>query len=341
VEENKPTNDIETKGAEYSSNVPESPNNPASSRAQAETDARQEREIKSLQESIRAGEKWLIWLTAAMAFFALCGVVVGVLQWKAMKLQSGVMQGQLEQMKGSSVQADKLIGETHALATNAGTQANNAADQVKRLSDLVDATNKQAVATAGELAIMQKQLEAADRPWIKIDIASSDLSYDTSGVKVGLRYIFTNVGRSPAKNVWRSARLIAAILLMGVPKGNPEPKEVQRQVCNSLATRTPDISGYALFPGDHFTDQDVLALSMQELSVDNWARLNLPLPRPLPLGIVGCVDYTFESSPRHHQTGFAFLVSGSNGGSPVITEIPMHQSVGLALTPVSGFYFAN
>src|ERR1019366_4403407 len=87
-----------------------------------------------------------------------------------MKDQKWVMQGQLEQMKGSSTQTDKLIGETHTLATNAGTQATNAADEVKKLGALVDATNKQASATNGQLSVMQKQLEATDRPWISINV---------------------------------------------------------------------------------------------------------------------------------------------------------------------------
>ena|SRR5437867_363388 len=59
-------------------------------------------EIQGLETRIKKAEWWMVWLTAAIAFFGLCAVIVGVLQWSAMR-------GQLGEMKSSGV-------DTHALA---------------------------------------------------------------------------------------------------------------------------------------------------------------------------------------------------------------------------------
>jgi hypothetical protein len=51
-----------------------------------------QKDIQALQGELKKAEKWIIWLTAAMAFFALCGVVVGILQWAAIHGQLNVME---------------------------------------------------------------------------------------------------------------------------------------------------------------------------------------------------------------------------------------------------------
>jgi hypothetical protein len=53
-------------------------------------------QILNLENRIRAGEKWTIWLTGAIAFFVLCSAFVAGLQWT-------VMQGQLSEMKAGTV----------------------------------------------------------------------------------------------------------------------------------------------------------------------------------------------------------------------------------------------
>lgn len=121
-------------------------------------------------------------------------------------------QAQAAQMKIDSSQTDQLINETHTLATNARAQATNAANEVKKLGALVEATNKQvaatkehAIATTGQLAIMQKQLEAADRPWVKADVQITSPLGPPREPQVDLvamvQYTIrtTNAGRSPAQ----------------------------------------------------------------------------------------------------------------------------------------------
>lgn len=51
-----------------------------------------QKDIQALQGELKKAEKWIIWLTAAMAFFAFCGVVVGGFQWAAIHGQLNVME---------------------------------------------------------------------------------------------------------------------------------------------------------------------------------------------------------------------------------------------------------
>jgi hypothetical protein len=69
-----------------------------------------------------SGHRPLEWLTFAfevLAFIALC-IYSGFSyeQWQAIRDQKTVMQGQLDQMKGSSAQTERLITETHTFVSN-------------------------------------------------------------------------------------------------------------------------------------------------------------------------------------------------------------------------------
>jgi hypothetical protein len=66
-------------------------------------------DVQKLEDRIQGAELWMIRLTAAIAFFALCGVIVSVLQWCAMR-------GQLTEMRRGGV-------DTHTLALAAKDQA--------------------------------------------------------------------------------------------------------------------------------------------------------------------------------------------------------------------------
>src|SRR5258708_36168364 len=66
-------------------------------------------QITELKEHMKSSDRWMIALTFAIAFFALCSVLVGVLQWRS-------MNGQLKEMRDGSA-------DTHILAKAAQTQA--------------------------------------------------------------------------------------------------------------------------------------------------------------------------------------------------------------------------
>ncbi len=68
-------------------NSPAAPNNPLGTAAQSATDNGGKTEIQQLEDRMRRAEKWMIWLTAAIAFFGLCSVVVAFLQWRSSENQ--------------------------------------------------------------------------------------------------------------------------------------------------------------------------------------------------------------------------------------------------------------
>lgn len=147
-------------------------------------------QIELLEDRMRSAEKWMVWLTGAIAFFGLCTVVVGALQW-------GAMKGQLGEMQSGGV-------DTHALAVSAGKQADAAKSQVDKMAESIARTDKLVGATA-ELAqeakrsaeVSQKALRAtiaADRPWIGL----SEASFGDIGKTKGANFFFLNSGRRPA-----------------------------------------------------------------------------------------------------------------------------------------------
>jgi hypothetical protein len=106
-------------------NAPDLPESPSPAAAQSVSGHEERSEIQSLKDELRTAEKWMIWLTGAIAFFGLCTVVVGILQWL-------VMGGQLREIRSGSV-------DTHALAVSAGKQAdatNTLAREAKRSTDI-------------------------------------------------------------------------------------------------------------------------------------------------------------------------------------------------------------
>jgi hypothetical protein len=89
--------------------APVPPNNPAPNATQSIREKSQQAQISGLEDRIRSGERWMIYLTAAIALFGLCSVGIGILQWRAMK-------GQLKEMRDGSM-------DTHTLAQAAKDQA--------------------------------------------------------------------------------------------------------------------------------------------------------------------------------------------------------------------------
>lgn len=115
-------------------------------------DKQVEEDVKALQERVKKAEKWMIALTGAMALFALCQVVAGLLQWN-------VMKAQLAEMRTGSV-------DTHTLAIDAGRQAKWTQHLTSRMKDLAGATQamaRQAVVQADAAKLSADAAESTAR----------------------------------------------------------------------------------------------------------------------------------------------------------------------------------
>jgi len=221
-----------------------------------------------------------------------------------------VMTGQLGQMKSSSIQTDNLITETKNLAEHAGKQADNAAtlasvakDQVRQLETLVDAANKQNGAMNRQLAIMQKQLEVTDRPWIGVDVSIKDKIMfsdwnEARGINVTLSFSLKNYGASPARN-------ITIVSQIRPHPGNTRARELdepQDKMCAEARIRATErpISGVTTFPND---------TKIEELGVGISGGGIYKTDEKILFSVLGCVDYTYANE-QHGHTAFRMLLGG-------------------------------
>ena len=149
------------------------------------------REVKDIDDRVKKGERWMIGLTSAIALSALCSVVVGGLQWST-------MMGQLSEMKSGG-------SDTHNLAVAAGNQAIAASGQAGSMQLLADRMKEQAERTKDladqariSAATAKSQLEAIDRPWLKVKLVPSEVTFHEGGIQFGLRAEVTNIGHAVA-----------------------------------------------------------------------------------------------------------------------------------------------
>ena len=243
------------------------------------------------------------------------------------------------------VQLRVMTSQTQILASqsegaNAGALMDemNTRTQLGIVQEQVGAAQKQANAAVREASVMQKQFEAADRPWIAVDVSiNSPLTYDKNGAHIGFDISPKNIGRSTAQNIAVQVGLKTSTM------GDDLSKIVKR-ICNGIAAqhgRWP--LRYVLFPGDRFIQPTILGESSDE--IDSYFRGQLPLEAGpvdlIPITLVGCIDYTYESSPRHHQTGIAIDVLMKDGRLILKSLTPLApESLTLRLHPFGG-HFAN
>jgi hypothetical protein len=280
-------------------------------------------------------QKWykkIVWKEVLETVAVLVGIAVCKIYWDQLQ----VMSRQLGEMQGGSTQTSQLIVNAahqasgiHDLAVAAGKQANQASIQARAAQDAANTSIK-------EFGVMQKQLEAADRPWVSITIyPSSALAYDGSTIRGQFLFIPKNVGRSPAQNVWINPRMVP----FDFGQAN-EALQVEKEMCKQSELRIGRLPGYTLFAGDQFAQKIGLDLGSAALMAqfDKW---KWPHDVPfLPVGIVGCIDYTFESSQRDHHTGFGFYITTKEGGGLLKKALPL-QPDAIVMQTFPFCYFAD
>ena len=217
--EDKPASEnIQQHPNRESPSAPKAPNTETGQNTQKESAASTQSQITKLEDQIRSAEKWMIWLTAAIAFFGLCTVIVGTLQWI-------VMGGQLREMKSGGT-------DTHALAESALAQAqatNRLASEAKRSADLAQS---QQIPWLG--------IEQPDSMPVKFSyLWRAPLPHPT--VNVDVRFSAKNYGTSPAHLV---PYQISTLILDITPENDSKSL---RKTCGIEAYRTP---GQVTLPQD-------------------------------------------------------------------------------------------
>ena len=289
------------------------------------------REVKNIDDRVKRAERWMIGLTIAIAFFALCSVVVGVFQWQ-------VMSGQLHEMRSGSGQTDQLIAKTGTLASNAGTQAARTKDLADRMKDQADRTKiiaEQAVISAdaakNAAVTSEKAMTVGNRPWVKIthkivQPLSFGLPPTTPADVVTFAFIgakepvarmmvedtFENVGQTIALDVisWEDVFPEDYEIPPGGGPAIPTAKSAlarQNDWCgtnrNSEQSRQ---SGTILFPHTPVTQISGMAAPMSKV---NEAAGKSPIRGKASFVMVGCIGYrsSFEDlKAPNHQIRFIY-----------------------------------
>ncbi len=81
---------------------PPPPDDAGCAAAKLKRNQSQKTDIQKIEDRVRRAEKWMIGLTLAIAFFGLCQVIVGTLQWNAMKGQLGEIAKQYPELQKSA-----------------------------------------------------------------------------------------------------------------------------------------------------------------------------------------------------------------------------------------------
>lgn len=162
-------------------------------------------------------------------------------------------------------------------------------------------------AMANQTRLMQKQLEAATRAWIKVNVEArggvTRLS-DGRGV-VPYNIHLNNVGNAVASDA--TSRSIGFVILH---PGTDMAQLTSRQarVCEaSPAPPPPNGTLPAIFPADAVDIPAQLYLSKTE--VDSWlSGTSRSFGTGYQAFIVGCVDYKYFGSVERHVTSFIYLL---------------------------------
>jgi hypothetical protein len=180
------------------------------------------------------------------------------------------------------------------------------------------ATRDAANAALQAASTSAKQLEATDRPWVKVELsppnvqtaAPRDLVFDDEGTgAMTIEISLINIGRSIANHV--SVR-VEAFAISPSDDARVIIKARQRDLCG-----TPDTAiaiQHAIFPQDAAQDFNYVGFRTREIQAPNWFTTHYTRGKAVFAFIYGCVDYR-SVSPATHQTGFVFQIYAGEGAT--------------------------
>ncbi len=169
----------------------------------------------------------------------------------------------------------------------------------------------------------QEQLETMDRPWVSITLApDGPLAFTSDGLNVNLHVHLENIGHGVANSV--------NIHHVGFLTNDPfnEPMKRQDALCSAKdsnggieSSLFPGKSDDALFIGDNISNAEIASNSIKPR--------NAPAALITGLFFVGCVDYQYGLTTKHHQTRFVYQIGRAMPNTPpdVLAAIFVGKSV--------------
>lgn len=233
----------------------------------------------------------MIWLTAAIAFFALCTVGAGLLQWNAMKGQLGEIQKQYPELQ------------------------------------------KAALAARDSADVARDTLIASNRPWMNVEAhVYGSLMFTKDGAYIPITFKSTNIGHSPAMNVWTSAELY-------LPQNPERDTEAERvRLCNTLTKPLAINAGVTVFPN---TDTGLGSFNGNATN-DAIKYATAYVKNFLLPTVIACVAYqsTIEKKDVWHTTSIVYDLwkpgqQGTRSAISLSEDVPAYN-LRLTLSPFHG-----
>lgn len=211
-----------------------------------------ETETQKLEKRLARGELLMIFFTALIAISTVAYSIIA-------QRQLSVMSQQLDEIRSSSKQTDKLIEAATKQAANMETLATAAINQIEELKSAAKATQASASANARVAKVSEDTLnltQAADLEFLNFKCQPQPL-----GLKTGVRAIFRNSGRTRADNV-------EVIWHLGTKQGATAPARPEPSIA-ALGPGTR-IETEALLVGTYITEEVLKAISDGKLVLSGW-----------------------------------------------------------------------
>jgi hypothetical protein len=170
------------------------PNDPYPPAAQGISRQEIQSQVHGIEDRVKRAERWMIYLTGAIAFFGLCSVIVGILQWRS-------MNGQLGEMHEGGIDTLALADAASDQADAAQQFSDTAEDINDRMSDAVDQLSASAESAKSSIQATQAAMRLDQRAWI---VFKGVAGVPTLNQPWSLQVYFLNTGKTPAKQVMLS-----------------------------------------------------------------------------------------------------------------------------------------
>jgi hypothetical protein len=257
-------------------------------------------------------------IAGAAVLVAVMAAIFSGLQWKAADRQADISDRALGLAEKSAKDQTEDITRSRKAAEDSAAAAVRLAganaSMAETMRNELDAANKQ-------VKVMQQQLETADRPWVKIvDVKPRgngpeipSLSFQVlslAGVNSPKQQAYLNyevhgknVGHSTALNIQTATELYLPQWKNGYSN---EVQAEEKRFCESYFKGKTTVSngGPALYPDEPYTSVMGNGGAVVKDSMNFFPELTGG-PYIVPV-LVGCVDYQFQSSTRHHRTLFVY-----------------------------------
>lgn len=288
--DNQPSsNDVKQESAEQSSAVPLSDNLPVGKGESCNCNNKDNARIDSLEKEAKSTDIWMALLTGLIAAITFGGVVVASFQWKTMKDQSDTMQRQLDEMRSSGEQTDKLIAQVTA--------------QAKAANRLAEIANE-------SLDETRRQFQRDQRPFLVPNMVPRPGVTDS---KIAVDIHMINYGKTPAL---RTGGLVA--IFSGADALSKADKWFEREAPKAFGVKgelivpqgippTPEFQKYLTLEGNKLADQeDFISL----------------LDKDMTIAVVGRFIY-FDTAGNRYWTDLCY----SNLATKAVLTCPKHNEV--------------